>query len=188
MGKVCWEKCGVSIVDMDCRESWDRFCSWDSKCCSNFDELSYIVIYDAINSIVWLWISTTFSCSLGQNHLSDGGATNFWKWFTLLKCSVSSCLVYLLPDFLPHETDPPSVFLYKIIRYLFDKLSFHEILLQGETKPFKPFTHRYHTPFKASDSTAPFWYSIKRASAYIIVLSSYSAYGMQQHAWSSFFL
>ncbi|XP_019169259.1 PREDICTED: purple acid phosphatase 2-like [Ipomoea nil] len=47
----------------------------------------------------------------------------------------------------------------------------------GETKPFKPFTHRYQTPYKASNSTAPFWYSIKRASAYIIVLSSYSAYG-----------
>ncbi|KAK2978262.1 hypothetical protein RJ640_017113 [Escallonia rubra] len=47
----------------------------------------------------------------------------------------------------------------------------------GETKPFKPFTHRYRVPYKASNSTAPFWYSIKRASAYIIVLSSYSAYG-----------
>ncbi|GLT86180.1 hypothetical protein SLE2022_043360 [Rubroshorea leprosula] len=46
----------------------------------------------------------------------------------------------------------------------------------GETKPFKPFTHRYHVPYQASNSTAPFWYSIKRASAYIIVLSSYSAY------------
>ncbi|WOG84687.1 hypothetical protein DCAR_0103871 [Daucus carota subsp. sativus] len=47
----------------------------------------------------------------------------------------------------------------------------------GETKPFKPYTHRYHTPYRRSNSTAPFWYSIKRASAYIIVLSSYSAYG-----------
>ncbi|XP_030523052.1 purple acid phosphatase 2-like isoform X1 [Rhodamnia argentea] len=46
----------------------------------------------------------------------------------------------------------------------------------GENKPFKPFTNRYHTPYRASNSTAPFWYSIKRASAYIIVLSSYSAY------------
>ncbi|PSS29463.1 Purple acid phosphatase [Actinidia chinensis var. chinensis] len=46
----------------------------------------------------------------------------------------------------------------------------------GETVPFKPYTHRYHVPFRASNSTAPFWYSIKRASAYIIVLSSYSAY------------
>ncbi|PIA27162.1 hypothetical protein AQUCO_08300098v1 [Aquilegia coerulea] len=47
----------------------------------------------------------------------------------------------------------------------------------GETVPFKPYTHRYPVPYKASGSTAPFWYSIKRASAYIIVLSSYSAYG-----------
>ncbi|KAG2705762.1 hypothetical protein I3760_05G071000 [Carya illinoinensis] len=47
----------------------------------------------------------------------------------------------------------------------------------GETKPFKPYTKRYHVPYKASNSTAPFWYSIKRASAYIIILASYSAYG-----------
>ncbi|GMI82562.1 purple acid phosphatase 12, PURPLE ACID PHOSPHATASE 12 [Hibiscus trionum] len=47
----------------------------------------------------------------------------------------------------------------------------------GEDIPFKPYVHRYHVPFKASGSTSPFWYSIKRASAYIIVLSSYSAYG-----------
>lgn len=55
----------------------------------------------------------------------------------------------------------------------------------GETEPFKPFSHRYRTPFKASDSTSPFWYSIKRASAYIIVLSSYSAYGKYtpQYQW-----
>ncbi|CAL5354930.1 unnamed protein product [Camellia sinensis] len=55
----------------------------------------------------------------------------------------------------------------------------------GETKPFKPYTHRYRVPYKASNSTAPFWYSIKRASAYIIVLSSYSAYGKYtpQYKW-----
>ncbi|XP_073151308.1 purple acid phosphatase 2-like [Henckelia pumila] len=55
----------------------------------------------------------------------------------------------------------------------------------GETKPFKPYTRRYHVPYKASESTAPFWYSIKRASAYIIVLSSYSAYGKYtpQYKW-----
>uniref|UniRef100_A0A7N0ZS08 Purple acid phosphatase n=1 Tax=Kalanchoe fedtschenkoi TaxID=63787 RepID=A0A7N0ZS08_KALFE len=47
----------------------------------------------------------------------------------------------------------------------------------GETKPFKPFTHRYHVPHRASNSTSPHWYSVKIASAYIIVLSSYSAYG-----------
>lgn len=55
----------------------------------------------------------------------------------------------------------------------------------GETKPFKPFSHRYPTPYKASGSTAPYWYSIKRASAYIIVLASYSAYGKYtpQYKW-----
>ncbi|GER42278.1 purple acid phosphatase [Striga asiatica] len=55
----------------------------------------------------------------------------------------------------------------------------------GENNPFKPFTHRYHVPYKASESTSPLWYSIKRASAYIIVLSSYSAYGKYtpQYSW-----
>ncbi|XVE93700.1 hypothetical protein REPUB_Repub01dG0216800 [Reevesia pubescens] len=55
----------------------------------------------------------------------------------------------------------------------------------GETKPFKPYTHRYHVPYRASKSTAPLWYSIKRASAYIVVLSSYSAYGKYtpQNQW-----
>ncbi|XP_008796614.1 purple acid phosphatase 2-like [Phoenix dactylifera] len=55
----------------------------------------------------------------------------------------------------------------------------------GENEPFKPYRHRYHVPYKASGSTSPFWYSIKRASAYIIVLSSYSAYGKYtpQYKW-----
>ncbi|XP_047093607.1 purple acid phosphatase 2-like [Lolium rigidum] len=55
----------------------------------------------------------------------------------------------------------------------------------GETKPFKPYSQRYPTPYKASGSTAPYWYSIKRASAYIIVLASYSAYGKHtpQYTW-----
>nr|AAD20634.1 purple acid phosphatase precursor [Anchusa officinalis] len=47
----------------------------------------------------------------------------------------------------------------------------------GETKPFKPFSNRYRTPYKASNSTSPFFYSIKRGPAHIIVLASYSAYG-----------
>ncbi|XP_038990476.1 purple acid phosphatase 2-like isoform X1 [Phoenix dactylifera] len=47
----------------------------------------------------------------------------------------------------------------------------------GEKVPFKPYSHRYHVPYRASGSTSPFWYSIRRASAYIIVLASYSAYG-----------
>ncbi|CAL1355753.1 unnamed protein product [Linum trigynum] len=55
----------------------------------------------------------------------------------------------------------------------------------GEPKPFKPYLHRYHVPYKASGSTSPLWYSVKRASAYIIVLSSYSAYGKYtpQYKW-----
>lgn len=55
----------------------------------------------------------------------------------------------------------------------------------GEKQPFKPFKNRYPTPYKASNSTAPFWYSIKRGPAYIIVLSSYSAYGKYtpQYKW-----
>ncbi|XP_078171245.1 purple acid phosphatase 2-like [Carex rostrata] len=64
----------------------------------------------------------------------------------------------------------------------------HELDFQpsiGEKYPFKPFMHRYPTPYKASGSTAPLWYSVKRASAYIIVLSSYSAYGKYtpQYMW-----
>ncbi|KAL4559405.1 hypothetical protein LXL04_031543 [Taraxacum kok-saghyz] len=55
----------------------------------------------------------------------------------------------------------------------------------GEGEPFKPYTHRYYVPYKSSGSTSPLWYSIKRASAYIIVMSSYSAYGMYtpQYKW-----
>ncbi|CAK9159101.1 unnamed protein product [Ilex paraguariensis] len=43
----------------------------------------------------------------------------------------------------------------------------------------------FHVPYRASQSTSPLWYSIKRASAYIIVLSSYSAYGKYtpQYKW-----
>ncbi|GKV46971.1 hypothetical protein SLEP1_g53926 [Rubroshorea leprosula] len=55
----------------------------------------------------------------------------------------------------------------------------------GEAIPFKPYTYRFHVPYKASESTTPFWYSIKRASAYIIIMSSYSAYGKYtpQYKW-----
>lgn len=57
----------------------------------------------------------------------------------------------------------------------------------GETKPFKPYKSRYFVPYRASQSTSPLWYSIKRASAHIIVLSSYSAYGKYtlQYKWLS---
>ncbi|KAL3699280.1 hypothetical protein R1sor_017302 [Riccia sorocarpa] len=55
----------------------------------------------------------------------------------------------------------------------------------GETIPFKPYTHRFHVPFRASNSTSPMWYSIKRGPATIIVLSSYSAFGKYtpQYVW-----
>ncbi|GAU28359.1 hypothetical protein TSUD_256870 [Trifolium subterraneum] len=53
-----------------------------------------------------------------------------------------------------------------------------EYSIKGETRPFKPYTSGYHVPYKASDSTFPLWYSIKRASAYIIVMSSHSAYDL----------
>ncbi|CAL0309019.1 unnamed protein product [Lupinus luteus] len=55
----------------------------------------------------------------------------------------------------------------------------------GETQPFKPFSNRYHTPYVASQSTEPYYYSIKRGPAHIIVLASYSAYGTSslQYKW-----
>ncbi|KAL6603977.1 hypothetical protein ACP70R_044338 [Stipagrostis hirtigluma subsp. patula] len=62
----------------------------------------------------------------------------------------------------------------------------HELELDeehGETAPFKPFTHRYPTPYLASGSTAPLWYSVKLASAHVVVLSSYSAYGKYTPQW-----
>ncbi|KAK1693113.1 hypothetical protein QYE76_009810 [Lolium multiflorum] len=54
----------------------------------------------------------------------------------------------------------------------------------GEATPFKPFTHRYPTPFRASGSTEPLWYSVKIASAHVVVLSSYSAYGQYTPQWT----
>ncbi|KAK9100612.1 hypothetical protein Scep_024042 [Stephania cephalantha] len=46
----------------------------------------------------------------------------------------------------------------------------------GELVPFKSFLQRYRTPFEASQSSNPLWYAVRRASAHIIVLSSYSPY------------
>ncbi|PON52009.1 Acid phosphatase [Parasponia andersonii] len=55
----------------------------------------------------------------------------------------------------------------------------------GESEPFKPYRSRFHVRYKASISSSPLWYSIKRASAHIIVLSSYSAFGKStpQYKW-----
>lgn len=46
----------------------------------------------------------------------------------------------------------------------------------GEVQPFKSYLNRYTTPYLASESTNPLWYAIRRASAHIIVLSSYSPF------------
>ncbi|CAL4890661.1 unnamed protein product [Urochloa decumbens] len=54
----------------------------------------------------------------------------------------------------------------------------------GETTPFKPFSHRYPTPYLAAGSTEPFWYSVKLGSAHVIVLASYSAYGKYTPQWT----
>ncbi|GAA0186238.1 phosphatase [Lithospermum erythrorhizon] len=47
----------------------------------------------------------------------------------------------------------------------------------GEVIPFKSYLNRYPTPYMASKSSSPLWYAIRRASAHIIVLSSYSPFG-----------
>ncbi|KAJ4809273.1 Purple acid phosphatase [Rhynchospora pubera] len=49
----------------------------------------------------------------------------------------------------------------------------------GESIPFKPVSYRYQTPYSASGSTEQYYYSVRRASAHIIVLASYSSYGEQ---------
>ncbi|CAI9096063.1 OLC1v1032132C1 [Oldenlandia corymbosa var. corymbosa] len=46
----------------------------------------------------------------------------------------------------------------------------------GEVTPFKTYTARYPTPYQASNSSEPLWYAVRRASAHIIVLCSYSPY------------
>lgn len=55
------------------------------------------------------------------------------------------------------------------------------VVVQGEITPFKPFNHRFPTPHDASSSSSPQWYAIKRGPVHIIVLSSYSAYGIYLH-------
>ncbi|KAJ3687123.1 hypothetical protein LUZ61_016287 [Rhynchospora tenuis] len=55
----------------------------------------------------------------------------------------------------------------------------------GESTPFKPVSYRYPTPYSASGSTEQYYYSVRRASAHIIVLASYSSYGKYtpQYSW-----
>ncbi|KAJ3679148.1 hypothetical protein LUZ60_017159 [Juncus effusus] len=53
----------------------------------------------------------------------------------------------------------------------------------GEVDTMKPFLHRYVTPHRASNSSSPLWYSIRRASAHVIVLSSYSPFVKYTPQW-----
>ncbi|KAK8348989.1 hypothetical protein V6Z11_A06G115900 [Gossypium hirsutum] len=53
----------------------------------------------------------------------------------------------------------------------------------GEVLPFKSFLHRFSTPHLASRSKNPLWYAIRRASAHIIVLSSYSPHVKYTPQW-----
>ncbi|XP_037463837.1 phosphoenolpyruvate phosphatase-like [Triticum dicoccoides] len=53
----------------------------------------------------------------------------------------------------------------------------------GETSTFKPYLHRYSTPYLASKSSSPMWYAVRRASAHIIVLSSYSPFVKYTPQW-----
>ncbi|GLU16867.1 hypothetical protein SLE2022_332740 [Rubroshorea leprosula] len=52
-----------------------------------------------------------------------------------------------------------------------------------EVIPFKSYLHRYPTPYLASKSSSPLWYAIRRASAHIIVLSSYSPFVKYTPQW-----
>ncbi|KAL4295225.1 hypothetical protein GQ457_12G020100 [Hibiscus cannabinus] len=53
----------------------------------------------------------------------------------------------------------------------------------GEVMPFKSYLHRFSTPHLASRSNNPLWYAIRRASAHIIVLSSYSPHVKYTPQW-----
>lgn len=53
----------------------------------------------------------------------------------------------------------------------------------GEVSPFKSFLHRYATPHVASGSSSPLWYAVRRASAHIVVLSSYSPFVKYTPQW-----
>ncbi|XP_010250242.1 PREDICTED: bifunctional purple acid phosphatase 26-like [Nelumbo nucifera] len=53
----------------------------------------------------------------------------------------------------------------------------------GELDPFKSYLYRYTTPYMASGSSSPLWYAIRRASAHIIVLCSYSPFVKYTPQW-----
>jgi 3',5'-cyclic AMP phosphodiesterase CpdA len=52
-----------------------------------------------------------------------------------------------------------------------------------EVVPFKSYLYRYPTPYAASKSSDPLWYAVRRASAHIIVLSSYSPFVKYTPQW-----
>ncbi|KAJ4707855.1 Purple acid phosphatase [Melia azedarach] len=53
----------------------------------------------------------------------------------------------------------------------------------GEVLPFKSYLHRIATPYMASKSSNTLWYAVRRASAHIIVLSSYSPFVKYTPQW-----
>ncbi|XP_057769148.1 bifunctional purple acid phosphatase 26-like [Salvia miltiorrhiza] len=53
----------------------------------------------------------------------------------------------------------------------------------GEVIPFRNYIYRYPTPYRYSGSSNPLWYAVRRASAHIIVLSSYSPYVKHTPQW-----
>ncbi|XP_022886207.1 bifunctional purple acid phosphatase 26-like isoform X2 [Olea europaea var. sylvestris] len=53
----------------------------------------------------------------------------------------------------------------------------------GEIIPFRNYLHRYPTPYPSSRSSSPLWYAVRRASAHIIVLSSYSPFVKYTPQW-----
>lgn len=61
--------------------------------------------------------------------------------------------------------------------FLINQLFYVFLQFQGEVIPFRNYLHRYPTPYLASESSSPMWYAVRRASAHIIVLSSYSPFG-----------
>nr|POF06727.1 purple acid phosphatase 10 [Quercus suber] len=76
-----------------------------------------------------------------------------------------------------YQNDPrkPKVVLYPGGLSYADTYPLHD---NGEPIPFKPFTNRFPTPYRASGSTAPYWYSFKRGPAYVIVMDAYSGFGV----------
>ncbi|KAH6779282.1 purple acid phosphatase 26 [Perilla frutescens var. hirtella] len=52
-----------------------------------------------------------------------------------------------------------------------------------EVVPFRNYLHRHPTPYRSSGSSNPLWYAVRRASAHIIVLSTYSPFVKYTPQW-----